>query len=497
MVNNFFKKFNEHFSFKLFISFGIMVSFISFLLTGYFLYHMSLFINNSIIKNGMFQVEVLANSLRIGVFSENEDLIDDPVEAIFQHDEVLGVFVFNKDGKLLKKHKKLTVSEINNASKPDKIEKVRKVMHSTYLKNQDGIEFWTPVLSRPDNKIFNPMDIEEIMFLKKEKIIGFVMIKIGKDILIRQFKDILVISIILLSLFLVVAFFASYFLAQKISKPLSILIHNIRMIEKGMIAEKLTIKTKDEIGLLAGAFNDMTASLRKREDDLKAVNHELKLQYEHRKLLSKRLIDLLEKDREQIAMELHDHIGQILISLKLNLEMILGQKESDLSLIKSRIKTSKEQVVHALKDIKQISRGLKPSILDSLGLVSSIKELINEIEFNSSLIIKFFNHEIPKEFGKEKELAIYRITQEALNNIIKHTTANTVFMSLVVKEEKISLSIEDNGEGFDFEKIMKSTNKRGFLGLIIMKERAEQLQGELNIESGIGYGTHLLVEIPF
>ena len=149
-----------------------------------------------------------------------------------------------------------------------------------------------------------------------------------------------------------------------------------------------------------------------------------------------------------------------------------------------------------MRDIKQISRGLKPSVLDTLGLVSSLRELLNDFETNTGIDIKFFTHEIPAKLGKEKELAIYRITQEALNNIVKHTHASTVFVSLVVKEDKISLSIEDNGSGFDPEKTMEPANRQSPFGLLIMRERVEQLHGEFSIESEKEKGTYLLVEIP-
>ena len=332
--------------------------------------------------------------------------------------------------------------------------------------------------------------------LREEELIGFVMIRISKENFTEQLKKLLLMSVIILVLFLVAAFFASYFIAKRISKPLNRLIDSVHTIEMGMDTEKVPVGTRDEIGLLAEAFNDMTESLKKREDDLKALNSALLMQDKERKALSKRLIDLLEKDREHVAMELHDHIGQTLTSLKINLEIMQGQLDPGHSSLEASLKSSRERAVQALRDIKQISRGLKPSVLDALGLVSSLRELLNEVKINTGINFKFFTHRIPEKFGKEKELAIYRITQEALNNIIKHANAGTVFISLVEKDGKISLSIEDDGVGFELEKTMEFTDGRGYLGLLIMRERAEQLRGEFNIESKAGKGTLLLVEIP-
>ena len=236
---------------------------------------------------------------------------------------------------------------------------------------------------------------------------------------------------------------------------------------------------------------------RKRaEEALIQANEKLLKKHNQGKILSKRLVDLLEKDRHDIAMELHDHIGQILTSLKLNLEMIHDQLEPGDFEMESNIKAVKEKAINVLKDIKSVSHGLKPSILDLLGLVPSLRELFNDIQRDTDIKIKFFSRNIPKEITPEKGLAIYRITQEALTNVIKHARAKEVFVNLVKKDEKLSLSIEDDGVGFDPDKAMKVTKRKGPLGLLIMRERAVQFDGEFTVESQIGQGTQVLVEMP-
>jgi signal transduction histidine kinase len=213
-------------------------------------------------------------------------------------------------------------------------------------------------------------------------------------------------------------------------------------------------------------------------------------------MLSKRLIELLEKDRHEIAMELHDHIGQTLTSLKMNLEMIRTQLKPTDTELGSQIRATEEKAVQILKDIKNVSHGLKPNVLDTLGLVSSLRELFNEIQGHTYMEIQFFVRNIPKRFEPEKQLAVYRIAQEALTNIIKHAQAKKVFVSLVKKEKVLSLSVEDDGVGFNPDKATAISKRKGPLGLLVMRERAAQLDGEFTIESQIGKGTHLLVEIP-
>ncbi|MGA9175594.1 MAG: GAF domain-containing protein, partial [Desulfobacterales bacterium] len=248
------------------------------------------------------------------------------------------------------------------------------------------------------------------------------------------------------------------------------------------IAVQIRFKSK---GIINGVIQDITER-KQAEEALKTSRENLLEESNQRKILSKRLIDLLEKDRHEIAMELHDNIGQILASLKIYLEIVddkLKPIDTELgSLTKAAIKRANQ----AINDLNYIAQGLMPSILDALGLVSSLRALLNEFREHTNIKIDFFNRNIGKRFDKEKELAIYRIVQEALNNIIKHAKAKTVYVSLLKKGNVLSLSVEDDGVGFDQHKAMKISKGKGSLGLVIMQERALQLDGELTIESLLG-----------
>ena len=254
------------------------------------------------------------------------------------------------------------------------------------------------------------------------------------------------------------------------------------------------IEYKGESAILA-VIRDITAH-KMAEEALRDSNKELLEEHNQRKLLSKRLIELLEKDRHEIAMELHDHIGQILTSLKMNLELLNDELKTTNPDLVYKTKPIEQRIVETLKEVKNVSHGLRPSILDALGLVPSLRELFNDIQRDADIKIKFFSRNIPKEFSPEKALTTYRIAQEALTNVIKHAQAKKAFVNLVKKEKVLSLSVEDDGVGFDLDKAMKVTRRRGPLGLLIMRERVVQLDGEFTIESQIGKGTHLLVEIP-
>ena len=246
---------------------------------------------------------------------------------------------------------------------------------------------------------------------------------------------------------------------------------------------------------ILGNIEDITK--RKRaEDALEHMNKKLLMEHKQRKLLSKRLITLLENDRRQLAMELHDHVGQMLTALKMDLEVVLGEVKPDGAAFKESTQLAHDKALQAMEEIRNIARGLRPTTLDTLGLASSLRELFDDIKEHTDLEIHFFHKRLPRRLDPEKELAIYRIVQEALTNVVKHAHAEKVFVNLVREKKFITLGVEDAGVGFDKDKVMKISRVKGPLGLLIMQERAVQVDGEFSIESRIGGGTHLLARIP-
>jgi len=234
---------------------------------------------------------------------------------------------------------------------------------------------------------------------------------------------------------------------------------------------------------------------RRLYETLELRNSQLLSEHSQRKELSKQLIDLLEKDRQHTAMELHDQIGQTLASLKMCLENALGQLDNPAGL-KSEINIATSKAVQAIRELKQVSHGLRPVMLDTLGLIPALRNLFADIGQQSDIKISFFCINIPERFEKDREIAVYRIIQEALNNAVKYARTKKIFVNLVRKDMMLSVSIEDDGIGFDPDRIMKSWPLGKHLGLAIMRERAIQMGGEFSIESREGAGTHVLAEIP-
>lgn len=196
--------------------------------------------------------------------------------------------------------------------------------------------------------------------------------------------------------------------------------------------------------------------------------------------------DLLDKERERIAFDLHDDLGGSLSFIKLRLHMLAKQKEWNATGIQEL-----EEIIDVVIDkIKRISQNLMPRILQRRGLDAALKELTEMAGDSAGIKMNYgFSVDTP---DPEMSIHIYRIVQEAINNIVKHAKATTVSLTLVQMDHIIELSIKDNGVGFDKINVMKKAG----MGLNNIAARTDFLYGTLYLNTAPGYGVDYLIEIP-
>lgn len=203
-----------------------------------------------------------------------------------------------------------------------------------------------------------------------------------------------------------------------------------------------------------------------------------------------------EEERKKIARELHDETLQSLSMVLNNLnEAFLMCKESapEISLQLKNISTTLRDMMDGLR---RFSHELRPSLLDKFGLVPSLEMLTEEVGRQGSLEchLEIVNSE--QRIPDEAELALFRIAQEALRNVRKHSKATEAVVSIEFNESKATLSVTDNGIGFQVDRWQSELAQNGKFGLIGMRERASLLRGQLTVESEMGKGTTIRVEIP-
>jgi len=272
---NLLKTLNENFGIKVFAIFTLFFFIISSCFTSFFIHHQSKCLKDTLIKNGKLLTRILAHSSKIGVFSENEELLKVPVEGAFQKEGVLEVSVFNLEGGLLAKQERPKIRGPGESVKRDKtsmnrvFDKIKESMSLFYLEGNSKVEFWSPVVSRSGYSMEGSLFFREGSFQRRDRIIGFVGITVDKGMLNKRLNDLLFKSILIGIIFLVIGSGVTYLVVRGITKPLNRLTEGVKTLGMGEVVEKVPIETKDEVGRLARAFNDMSESLNRRERALR------------------------------------------------------------------------------------------------------------------------------------------------------------------------------------------------------------------------------------
>lgn len=221
------------------------------------------------------------------------------------------------------------------------------------------------------------------------------------------------------------------------------------------------------------------------------VNEKSKELIEKQNEVKRALIHGEEKERRRVAQELHDGMGSLLSTLRLNAESIdlsgkkLTEKEA------TAYQNVLEMIDRACNDLRSISHNMLPSGIEHFGLIASLESLIKKINHNADTRFSLDTFGVGKKLGKETELHIYRITLELINNIIKHAQASTAIIQLIQQDQHLSIIVEDNGSGFNDE----NQDNEG-VGLISVRTRVEALNGKIFIDSKKGHGTTISIEIP-
>lgn len=213
----------------------------------------------------------------------------------------------------------------------------------------------------------------------------------------------------------------------------------------------------------------------------------------NRQLLGLKIILAQEEERKRIAREIHDGPAQTLANLALRTEIAerMAAKQ-DYDLIQVELSDLKGQVRSGLEEIRKIIFNLRPMALDDLGLIPTLRKLLQDFEEKTKI------HTIFEVSGKEvrlsssMEAAIYRLTQEALSNVQKHASASRVTIMLSFRVNNLQIKVKDNGRGF----IRKPSTDQPHYGIIGMYERVELLEGVIDIQSEVDKGTEIIIEIP-
>jgi len=205
-----------------------------------------------------------------------------------------------------------------------------------------------------------------------------------------------------------------------------------------------------------------------------------------------------EDERKRIARELHDSVSPPLLLLAQGLDMLSSTKRPKLSnsALKQALEGLRSQAIEALETLRRCAQDLRPRILDDLGLVAALEWMTEDMVKSQGIDAYAEVMGVEQTLPVETQLLLFRIVQEALNNIRTHAEASRVVVKLEFGDNRIKMTVSDNGKGFELPERMGDLASVGKLGLAGMQERARLLGGSLKVESELGKGTRVAVEAP-
>jgi signal transduction histidine kinase len=244
--------------------------------------------------------------------------------------------------------------------------------------------------------------------------------------------------------------------------------------------------TKEEISFFTTLAGQAAIALQNTR-----LFEEVRTGHQHLRDLSRRLLEVQETDRRHLATELHDEIGQILTGLKLTLEMTARTNSQT---VNASLAKAQALIDDLITRVRGLSLDLRPSMLDDLGLLPTLLWHLERYTSTTGVKVSFDHHGVDgKRFEPQVETAAYRIVQEALTNVARHARVDHARVSIWWTPNTLIIEIQDDGAGFDYEKVIEAGKSIGLGG---MHERTILLGGELNIDATPGAGTCIIAELP-
>lgn len=269
---------------------------------------------------------------------------------------------------------------------------------------------------------------------------------------------------------------------ERVTEPIQMLAEESARLAEGKQIEVLQESGIQEIDALENAFSKMATKINHYRTGL------------HRYVGA--ITDSQEAERRRIARDLHDETVQSLLAIERHLELYQSQNSDPEH--GEQLENLRAMVEQTLQGVRQINRDLRPLILEDLGLVPALQTLVREARQGVGAVddVEFKTSQAKIDLQPEQELALYRITQEALANVRKHADASHVRIHLVVDDHSVHLRIDDDGVGFQVPPAITDFARRGSFGIVGIQERALAVGGTASIRSVPGEGTRVTVILP-
>ncbi|HTX18082.1 MAG TPA: histidine kinase [Bacteroidota bacterium] len=249
--------------------------------------------------------------------------------------------------------------------------------------------------------------------------------------------------------------------------------------------------TEEEVQLTTNLANQAALALDNAALYRQSVEHSKSMA-----ALSSRIALVQEEERRRITRELHDGIGQLLTGLRMNLELLLRQLPAQNTDAAERIAVMKQVIDETNNTIRRIAFDLRPPILDDLGLVPALRFYVDRFQERTNIRLALLSPDHLKRFDPKMEATLYRVVQEALTNVAKHSGAKNASIEIASVGEQLRLRISDDGHGFETRQAGEGGLWSNGLGIVNMKERVGALHGRFALRTEKGKGTVISIEVP-
>jgi len=309
-------------------------------------------------------------------------------------------------------------------------------------------------------------------------------------------QQVLLISVIGFVVTLTVAWVTT----QRVVRPTELLTAAAERMAGGELSTPIQVEAQDEIGVLAEHLEVMRQQLRRALDEVETANSELESRVRERtrqlEELVHRVLTVQEDERRRVAMELHDETAQALTALSMRLDAIVRKDEGLEPEVAEELRETHQMAGVTLEGVRRMINALGPAALERRGVGAALRSYAEEFLERSGIELQFDVPATRRRLPENVELTLYRIGQEALNNAVGHSEASQVRVTLVHDEEQATLTVTDDGVGFEPASTSEIRSGSRGLGIAGMRERARLVDGRFELESAPGEGTTVRVEVP-
>jgi signal transduction histidine kinase len=259
------------------------------------------------------------------------------------------------------------------------------------------------------------------------------------------------------------------------------LLRGVKEVNLGNLNVNVPIFYFDEIGSLTKNFNIMTGTIRESKERLEEYSKILRELYKNQQKVQ-------EETLNHVSQEIHDNVGQLLSLVKMQLNLAVEREGSESQLLSD----AQENIGRAMMDLRDLAKGLSSDRIKVLGLFGTVEQEANRIQRTGVCEVYTNCSGTIQSLEYQKEVILFRVIQECLQNIFKHARANRIDISFTYQPNHLTIGVQDNGKGF----VVNANGKSIGLGLMNMQNRVRLIGGTLVLDSREGHGTRVSIDIP-